>query len=595
MVSGMSVSGHIQVLPDHVINKIAAGEVVDRPASVVKELVENALDAGASALDVAVVSGGRKLISIADNGRGMGRDDALLAIERHATSKIREVDDIEDIRTMGFRGEALAAIASVSRFTLVTRLHDEVSGTEISMSGGRINDVRDIGCPAGTSVAVRNLFFNIPARRKFMRSEQTETAYIRQIFLTYAFARPDVSLRLAVDDREMYSLPGDMTLKERLRCMFDTALIDALKPITYESGPIKISGFAADPRVHRNDRTAQYFFINQRPASAPLLGYALNEAYENVLPARRCPVVFVFIDIEPSLVDVNVHPAKREVRFRQPTLVRDACITAIRSALGTKARPREASPVIQEQIRQMNMRGMPFVTPIPVADVPARPFDYPSLPMDVSAPAADPAGRSAGETTFESPWGRCRVLGRLGGLYIVIEVDDGMILMDPQAAHERVLYERMLRATEERNTAGQGLLSPETVELPPKEAVCVRKNLEVLREMGFGISEFGGDAFMLEALPSGVRNVSSSQILLDVALGMEQIGTHAAKGKWTRELVAQAACRAAVNQQDALSMAEIDRLIADLAACEMPYTCPHGRPTVIFTSLQELARKFGRA
>jgi len=593
----MPISKHIQLLPDHVINKIAAGEVVDRPAAVVKELLENALDAGATELDIQIISGGRKLIRIADNGRGMGRDDALLAIERHATSKICDVEDIENISTMGFRGEALAAIASVSRFTLLTRLQEEMAGTEISISGGRLSDVRDAGCPTGTTITIRNLFFNIPARRKFMRSEQTESAHIRQVFLTYAFARPDVSLRLVVDDREMYRLPGDMTLKERLRCMFDTSIIEALKPVDYTAGPITVSGFVADSRVHRNDRTAQYFFINQRPASAPILGFALRQAYENVLPKGRSPVVFIFIEIEPSLVDVNVHPAKREVRFRQPSLVRDACMAAIRSALGRQQVVTGDNPLVQEQVRDLNQTGMKPNVSLPVIDVPpTRPFDYPSLPLEDTG-GADLSGKgvvSMEKMSSDSPWGSCRILGRIGGLYIILEVDDGMILMDPQAAHERVLYERMLSRTEGQQAASQGLLAPETVELPPRDALRVSKNLQVLQEMGFGISEFGGDSFLIDAVPVCMNNTSPSRILLEVATGIDQGGAGSGKGKWTRERVAQTACRSAVNQQDALTMPEISRLISDLATCEMPYTCPHGRPTVIFTSLQELARKFGR-
>ena len=430
-----------------------------------------------------------------------------------------------------------------------------------------------------------------------MRSEQTELAHIRQIFLTYAFARPDVSLRLVVDDREMYRLPGDMTLKERLRSMFDPAVIDALKPVNYTTGPIAVSGFVADSRIHRNDRTAQYFFINQRPASAPLLGFALRQAYENVLPKSRSPVVFIFMTIEPSLVDVNVHPAKKEVRFRQPSLVRDACIAAIRAALGKRTGITEDSPVVQDQVRQMNRAGMQHPVSLPVADVPpSRPFDYPALPLEATDhdDLSDKEVIQVEPANSNSPWGACRILGRIGGLYIILEVDDGMILMDPQAAHERVLYERMLSNVDGQQIASQGLLTPETIELPPKDALCVCENLQVLQEMGFGISEFGGDAFMIDAIPACIKNVSVSQILLEVATGIDQGGARGGKGKWTRERVARVACRAAVSQQDSLTIPEINRLVLDLAACEMPYTCPHGRPTVIFTSLQELARKFGR-
>lgn len=329
----MTDGGHIRLLPPEVANKIAAGEVVERPASILKELVENAIDAGATQVEVEVVSGGTRLLSVADNGSGMNRDDALLSVERHATSKIRTSQDIEAIHTLGFRGEALAAISAVSRFRLCTRRDSDLAGTELTMSGGKLMDVRDAGCPAGTLVEVRDLFFNMPARRKFLRSPQTEVAHVRQMFLVHALAWPGIGMKLTVDGRVTWQLPGGGSLSERIREMFGAEVREALCEVKREGGDVRVTGYASRPTLHRGDRTEQYVFVNRRPATAPVVGYAMGEAYHALLAEHRHPYVFLFIDLPVDQVDVNVHPTKREVRFRRSSDVRDALIEAIRGAL----------------------------------------------------------------------------------------------------------------------------------------------------------------------------------------------------------------------------------------------------------------------
>ena len=323
----------IRLLPDHVINKIAAGEVVERPASVLKELMENAIDAGATRIEVSVVGGGKRALVVTDNGSGMSRDDALLSVERHATSKIRDVEDIEQIGTMGFRGEALAAIASVSRFGLITRRADRESGTEVTLAAGRVLSVDDAGCPPGTTITVRSLFFNVPARRKFLRTEQTEFAHVKQMFLVHALAHPDLALHLRADDRPIYELPSGASLKERIRDVFNADLMQSLVPIDYADVEARISGFAGLPRTHRADRSEQYIFVNGRPASAPVVGHAVREAYHTLIPRGRSPVLFLFIETDPGQVDVNVHPTKKEIRFRRSREIRDAVMSAIHHAL----------------------------------------------------------------------------------------------------------------------------------------------------------------------------------------------------------------------------------------------------------------------
>jgi len=594
----MSEYAPIRLLDDHVINKIAAGEVIERPASVVKELVENALDAGATQIDVEIVEGGRKLISVADNGSGMTRDQALLAIERHATSKIKEVTDIEQIGTMGFRGEALAAIPSVSQFMLRTRKAEDAGGTELVIHGGKMLDVTDAGCPPGTLIEVKNLFFNVPARRKFLRSFQTELAHIRQLCLMYALAFPRVGFSLVVDRKNEYQLRSESSMEERLHQLFDRKLVDALKPIDYEEGGLKVTGFAAIPSYHRSDKTGQYVYINRRPASAPLVGYAINQGYENLLPKGRSPVLFLFLDIPLDRVDVNVHPAKKEVRFRRPQETRDVVIRAIRKTLNQQS---ESSPIVEqkEDVEPSPVHGFQDTPVHPFyAESRAQSFPYPRLDavsssgqQAITDPVSPWEERAVGD---KSPWGAFTVLGVAGKKTIVLETDNGIVLLNPQAAHERVVFERLVKAAAHHKVESQGLLTPETVSMTPTEAVPVRKNLDALRQMGFGISDFGGDTFLIDALPTCFGNQSADRVIREVATGLEQGKSKRSAGKWTIDMVARAACRSAVTSAQALSMPEIRKLVIDLAQTEMPYTCPHGKPVVIYMSFNELDKKFGR-
>lgn len=596
--------GRIQVLADEVINQIAAGEVVDRPASVLKELMENALDAGATSIQVELVAGGRTAVVVSDDGCGMARDDALLSVERHATSKIRSVHDIAQVATLGFRGEALAAIASVSRFTLTTRTRDMEGGTELTLSGGRMLEVRETGAPVGTTIAVRNLFFNVPARRKFLRTEQTELAHARQVFLLYALSHPAVALTMRVDDREVYQLNGGATLAERVSALFGTELMEGLRPVDRKGEGASVRGLASLPQVTRGDRSEQYIFVNGRPASAPVVGHAIQEAYQALIPRGRHPVLFLFLDVDPGEVDVNVHPTKKEVRFRQTAAVRDVLIEGLRSALALNPaeRPGDGPGLVREFLS--TARTTPAWT---VPDLPVLPaFSYPRLPppeSDRPRPGlpearppgpAEPAGPETDTGDRTAPWSWCRILGQVGGLYVVLETEDGLILMDPHAAHERINFERFMKEVKQHAVRAQGLLQPESLELPPARAQTVRRNLTLLQHMGFGISEFGGDTFVVDAMPVCLGRVSARSVLSDVAETLDQGGARGGTEKWAEDQVAMAACKASVKARDRLTVQEIEQLVNDLARAEMPYTCPHGRPTLIFMGFQELRRKFGR-
>ena len=584
----------IRLLPDHVINKIAAGEVVERPASVLKEILENAVDAGADQVEVDVVGGGKRAIVVADNGRGMSREDALLSIERHATSKIRDIEDIERISTMGFRGEALAAIAAVSRFSLLTRTRDQAAGTAITVAAGRVLSVEEAGCPPGTTVAVRSLFFNVPARRKFLRTEQTEFAHLRQVVLLQALAHPGLALRLRADERPVYELPGGASLEERIRELFGVELMPSLVPVDFAGSEARITGFAGLPRTHRADRTEQYIFVNGRAASAPVIGHAVQEAYHTRVPRGRHPVLFLFIDTDPGQVDVNVHPTKREIRFRRSREIRDAVMEALGRALrpgvadpGPAATAAAAPPAPEPLV---SITDLPLLDPFPYPVRPAAPAGEPRVPLP-PPPALSGEDRPADPA---APWAWCRILGQAGGLYVALETDAGLVLLDPQAAHERVLFEQFMREVRARQVASQGLLVPETVELSPAASLRVRDNEPLLVKLGFGLSAFGGDSYLVDALPALLGNVSAASVLGEIATQLEQGGVRSGAERQVAEVVARAACQAAVGSTRTLSLAETQRLVTDLAAAEMPYTCPRGRPTMIFMSYRELDRKFGR-
>ena len=593
----------IQLLPDQVINKIAAGEVVERPASVMKELFENALDAGATQVDVEVIRGGRQLIAITDNGSGMDRDQALLSIERHATSKIRSEADIENIHTLGFRGEALSSISSVSRFTLITRPEEELSGTEIQIAGGKLLSVEDIGCPVGTRMEIRNLFFNVPARRKFLRAEQTELTHIRQLFLVHALAHPTIGMSLKVDERIVYNLPMAGKMEDRITELYNPGFFEQLARIDYSDGEHTLTGYAGLPQTGRKDRQDQYIFVNGRPAAAPVVYHALNEAYHALIAKGRYPAVFLFIEMDPSLVDVNVHPAKKEVRFRRPNPLRDAVVGALRKALAFQ---RTEDGEQKSEVGRSDGEQVVLPSPSPIRprfetqkqmdELLVRPKVVEHQKPKKAAPQQpiNPTTHQPERATPSSPWGWCRIVGRIGESYVVLETEDGFVLMEPRAAHERVLFEKFISAAREHAVQKQGLLAPESINLLPSDAQIVRDHIEVLQELGFGISEFGGDTFIVDALPVYVQNGPAESLLVEIARELEKAGKKRGVRELVQERVAQAACQTAVRAKDQLSETEIEKLVADLAKTEMPYTSPRGRPTLIYTSFTELNRKFSR-
>ena len=588
----------ITLLEDQVINKIAAGEVVERPASVVKELFENAIDAQSDRIEVTVERGGARRLTLTDNGHGMTRDQALLSLERHATSKIQSEADIEQITTLGFRGEALAAIASVSRFTLTTRPADQLEGTLIHIEGGKIIRCEETGCPIGTQIEISDLFYNVPARRKFLRAEQTELSHIRQTILVHALAHPTVGITLTADGRALYQLHAAGTLADRISALYQPAFLHQLRPIQFHQDDIQLEGYAGLPQTGRKDRTDQFIFVNGRPASAPIVYHAVNEVYHPLIGRGRFPALFLFITLPPESVDVNVHPTKKEVRFRQPQPLRDTLIQALKKALQQTIDPPEIDaqestvpPTALPPQRERQQQWEPLLVRPDLIGV-SKPKDPPSSPpTPAKQPATSEPSLNANPPT-EAPWGWCRTVGQLGGHYIVLETRDGFALMEPRAAHERVLYEKCMTAFESGSIDQQQLLAPETIELAPADAERVRQALPLLNELGFSIDAFGSDTFLIDALPVWVQHQPIEPLLYETARALAEGGRSKAAREGLAEIIMQTACAGAVRTSDSLTEKAIEKLITDLAQTEMPYTSPCGRPTLIFTSYSELERSF---
>lgn len=579
--------GKIRVLPDEVASQVAAGEVVERPASLVKELVENSLDAGAGRIWVDYQRGGTRFVSVRDDGCGMDREDALLCLERHATSKIRTGHDLAAVATMGFRGEALPSIASVSRFRLVTREHAAPGGVEITVAGGRVEDVREVGASPGTQIEVRDLFYNLPARRKFLRSEETEAAHIFHGLEVIALANPEVAFELRRDGKVAASWPQAKGLDVRIRDLFGAEFLKRLAAIEPEEAEgVRISGFLAKPGQGRRDRLQQFVIINGRPIVSPPIQQALREAYADALPRGEHPLAVLIVEIDPDLVDCNVHPAKREVRLRRPDALRAAVYDAARQVLVRRVPPPSPTEPVVSAPAPVS-RPLVEQRPAPVHFVPP----VPSPPVFAVRPAvqelAMPLVERVEKPETESPY---RIIGALRPGYLLLEGEEGLVVLDERAARERILFEQLLRGIESGEAPCQHLLIPAVCELPPKEFIWVVEHLEDLRAAGFSLEPFGSTTVKVDGLPRGADDAEPERLLHEVAASIRAAGK-VLPGKRLREAVARSVCRLAVQSAAGGSPAQ---LVAGLLKCELPYAGADGRPTMIQFSYGELARKFGR-
>jgi DNA mismatch repair protein MutL len=594
----------IRLLPEILASQVAAGEVIERPASVVKELVENSIDAGARKIEVSIRRGGISLIRVVDDGCGMDRDDALLSLERHATSKLRTAADLAAIATLGFRGEALPSIASVSRFRLTTRERDAIAGTEIIVAGGKIETVRDGGEAPGTQIEVRSIFYNLPARRKFLRTENTESRNLEHQLHLQATGHPEIAFAFVRDERVVFQLPAAGSLLERIRDLHGKELVERLLPIEEEkSAAIRIGGLIGQAGVSRQTRAQQLVFVNGRAVENAVLTTALREGYHTALMKGQFPVTFLFLDLDPAAVDVNVHPAKREVRFRDPNAVREAVVAAVRRTLESGRRE------WQEQFRApadpvaagiVDPRPSP-ATPVSIGPQSSLPDTTEVLPLRQPQPNESFVSAQAASNWNDQPAAalaareqQFQIIGVLNKLYVLMENQEGLVLVDQHAAHERILFEELRRRMEEQGVPSQRLLLAQTFELAPRDAEWVERNAATLQKMGIGIEPFGQNAFKIDSLPTFLDLSDPVAFMRKVIDGLKSASNGSSALRLGEEMIAKTVCRHAVKANDPLRYLEVEKLITDLLQCDLPYCCPHGRPTMIQISHLELEKKFGR-
>ncbi len=562
----------IQILPDTVVNKIAAGEVVERPASVVKELLENSLDAGAQRIVVEIRGAGRQLIKVADDGHGMARDEIVLALSRHATSKIRREEDLLAIGTLGFRGEALPAIFAVSRLQLLSKVKGDAAATLLRGEGGRIGEVLEADGPAGTSVEVQDLFFNTPARLKFLKSPQAEQAAILRVVTRLAQAHLGCHIRLVGNGRSLLNAPSAGTLRERLGALYGFGVAAKLLEVSGQVGEARLEGLISPPQISRTHREELSLVVNGRPVRDTLLTQALLEAYRPLLPRDHFPLVLLVLTLPPPQVDINVHPSKAWVRFRQPRQLHDLVHGAVSEAL----RRLEVLPV----------RTVSVPVPLPRAGEPG--------------PAVAPAEGATQASLFREDEGTYRAaslfgqpIGQIEETFIVAYTADEVFFVDQHVAHERVLFERLRADLEAGPLAAQELLFPQPLELSPARRQLLTAWLPHLGRLGFGVEAFGGSTLLLRAVPSLLRDDDPERLVDALARELEPGDPRSPSAALDR-LLAFVSCRAAIKAHRPMEPDEMARLLADLSLTATPFYCPHGRPIVSRIPLREIKRDLRR-
>jgi DNA mismatch repair protein MutL len=590
--------GIIRVLPELVVNKIAAGEVVERPSSVVKELIENSLDAQATTISVSIRHGGKSLIKVVDNGNGMDREDAELCLKSHATSKISNSEDIFTIDSFGFRGEALPSIASVSKITLQTRRSPDQLGTEITAAGGRIKAISEKALSVGTGIEVFDLFFNTPARKKFLKSERTEYVSIADAITIISLAYPEVAFKLSKDGKQIFDYPPCSHLKERFQSTHHREWVKHLLPLTVTRGDITIHGYIGKAELSRTNRTGQLFFINKRPVKSLPLSYALQRAYDGLLPQKHFPVAILFLEIDPATVDVNIHPTKREVRLRNERTLQEQLTQSVREIVATSDHsPRVSFTYSLDKTKTYSPR--PSTKPLTFSEIKeameeARP--YPNIREKELIPHQMVS--ESEESIGYADTNRLQIknlLGQIAGSYILAETGEGLIILDQHAAHERIAYEDILKSLEAGSAPSQSLLLPVTLELNYKEAQLCEEHLGILTTVGVGITHIGKNTFSIDATPAWLGNVEAATLVQDF---LQAVGNGRGKkllGDKRDEIAKTLACKSyTVKAHETLRKEEMEHIVQRLGRAEQPFTCPHGRPTLIKLTLDDLERQFKR-
>jgi DNA mismatch repair protein MutL len=571
----------IRVLPEELASQIAAGEVVERPASVVKELLENALDAGASRVEIRVEGAGQRLIEVSDDGLGIPVAELPLALERHATSKLGSAADLSTIGTLGFRGEALAAIASVSRFTLTSRPADSEAAGRIQVDAGKTASTGQVGAPVGTQAHVEDLFFNLPARRKFLKGDATERRHISQLVARYALAYPQVGFTLEIEGRHILQSSGNGDRREVLATLYDPGMARRMISVDAPDERMSVTGFISPPDLTRANRAELTFFVNGRWVQDPALAAATIQAYHSQLMVGRYPITVLFIQLQPELVDVNVHPTKAEVRFAE----RDRVFTAVQRAIRRSLLAHAPIPTLEPLQPGLAWRPMPA----PAAEEPEEDLESPLTPEEEQQAEAAPLAPTPQPRLPGVPL--LRLVGQVGSAYLVAEGPDGLYLVDQHAAHERVLFERF--QAQRTKLTSQILLEPAIIELTPAQSQLLEGQLDTMKQLAFDIEPFGPNTYKVRAIPALLLGSDPEAALRAVVEDFEEDEKPLEKQIEAR-LIARVCKRAAVKAGQQLSPEEQRALLRDLEACEAPRTCPHGRPTMIHLSIDLLEKQFGR-
>ena len=646
----------IRKLPDSVTNKIAAGEVIERPSSAVKELLENSIDAGARSITVEVREGGRDFIRIVDDGCGIPQEQLPLAVESHATSKLADAEELFRVRTLGFRGEALASIASVSDFRLQSRPADQAVGAALEVHHGTLGPILECGCPPGTQIEVSNLFASVPVRRKFLKSKQTELGHISDACTRIALAYPGLALRLAHNDRVIQERPGDLNREQTIARLFGAEIAEALIAVDSQNDGLRITGFVANPRIQRPNNRAQYLFVNGRFLRDRSLGHAISEAYRGLIMTGRYPVTFLFIEMPVDQLDVNVHPAKIEVRFRDPRQLYSLVLSAIRTRflasdltarlqvpVGAPARNAdgaaldESDPVVTQEPARREAINRQFTlsserpgahqpsllpddrrvwpteeSPVPSADTSApdtsmaTPAGVPAaatgVPEEPTAPCSPSAGQGLAPSTSPVPdasqvvddQGTAPRFLQLHNAFLVVETEDGMLLIDQHALHERILYEQLRQRVARQSVESQELLVPEPIELDTRQVAILLEQREVLARLGIRLEDFGERCVLLQSYPVMLQRLKPETLIHELVHQLEETGQVPSRDELLEELLHLVACKAAVKAGDRLASEEIEELLRMRHLVDDSHHCPHGRPTMLRFTLRDLERQFRR-
>ena len=575
----------IKILPEDLINKIAAGEVVERPASVVKELIENSLDASATKITVEIQNAGRKLIRVSDNGSGMTKEELSLAVQRHSTAKISQLEDLFNIQTLGFRGEALPSIASVSRLEIRSSFNGNDAGNDagslLLVEGGKTLKHEDIGSPIGTTIAVKDLFFNTPARKKFLKSPATEMGHIGNIVSKYAMAFPQVAFELISDGKPLLSSPGAGSLKEAVMAVYGIDLLKELLEAEFNFNQGRVYGLISRPTLSRIDKTYENFYVNGRYVRNFLLNRALEEGYRTLIPNNRFPVAILFVDIDPKLIDVNVHPTKREIKFLKTQEVMDAVSSSAKETLSKFSEVRSRDEGVEASLEV----GSGKKKEDSIDQLPISPIQTGILTQNLTSNIKDAdLVVSAIQPLFP--------IYQYKDTYIICTDGEDLVLIDQHAAHERIIYDQLSHKSQV--SSRQSLLIPVTIELSPKEIAALQENIEYLKTLGFDLEEFGSNSYLLRAVPAVATKVSPKQLLIDIISEIQNLGKSAQmeiKQESIRKLIA---CHGAIKAGDKLNAPEMNQLIKDLYSTQNPLTCPHGRPTMFRITEEELKKRFSR-